>query len=311
MSQPAANQIEEEGSTYVTQIEQPCAAGADGRDSVKDNNMDTGINPKKRKEKGGAEKLAKRYGNVYSLFIGPRPVVVINGLQALKEALINKADDFSGRPQDQMVNHAVVVKANAPGVVLADYNPAWKQQRRFGLMTLRNLGLGKHSMEQRILGEIHRMTKILEQSVGMSQEPRVLSSSPHIWAGLLISSSEACDCKYGCAILEELDYLCNLIGLQEGHRSVGAQHPSGSYAGQRRTQTGMQAVEAPWRRIQSPEHCRPAVEGNLRCRQSVVSGPDPDEEEPPLLGGHQLGGPDCYQQTRPRSGWRDSGEARL
>ena len=22
------------------------------------------------------------------------------------------------------------------------------------------------------------------------------------------------DCKYGCAILEELDYLCNLIGLQ-------------------------------------------------------------------------------------------------
>ncbi|XP_078024362.1 cytochrome P450 2D15-like [Epinephelus lanceolatus] len=120
------------------------------------------------------ERLAKRYGNVYSLFIGPRPVVVINGLQALKEALINKADDFSGRPQDQMVNHAVVVKANAPGVVLADYNPAWKQQRRFGLMTLRNLGLGKHSMEQRILGEIHRITKILEQSVGKTMNPNML-----------------------------------------------------------------------------------------------------------------------------------------
>ncbi len=54
--------------------------------------------------------LAKRYGNVYSLFIGHRPVVIVNGLQALKEALVNKAADFSGRPQDLMINHAVQVK---------------------------------------------------------------------------------------------------------------------------------------------------------------------------------------------------------
>ncbi|TMS06037.1 Cytochrome P450 2D10 [Larimichthys crocea] len=113
------------------------------------------------------EKLAKRYGNVYSLFIGPRPVVVLNGLQAMKEALVNKAADFSGRPQDLMVNHAVIVKAHAPGVVLADYNPAWKEQRRFGLMTLRNFGLGKHSMEQNILGQTRRIIKVLEQSVDL------------------------------------------------------------------------------------------------------------------------------------------------
>ncbi|GLD48133.1 cytochrome P450 2D15-like protein, partial [Lates japonicus] len=60
------------------------------------------------------ERLAKRYGNVYSLFIGPRPAVVINGLQALKEALVNKAADFSGRPQDLMVNRAVQVKDDGP-----------------------------------------------------------------------------------------------------------------------------------------------------------------------------------------------------
>ncbi|TKS73756.1 Cytochrome P450 2D15 [Collichthys lucidus] len=120
------------------------------------------------------EKLAKRYGNVYSLFIGPRPVVVLNGLQAMKEALVNKAADFSGRPQDLMVNHAVIVKAHAPGVVLADYNPAWKEQRRFGLMTLRNFGLGKHSMEQNILGQTRRIIKVLEQSVGESMNPKLL-----------------------------------------------------------------------------------------------------------------------------------------
>lgn len=54
--------------------------------------------------------LAKHYGNVYSIYIGPRPAVVINGVQALKEAFVTKAADFSGRPRDLMVTHAVIVK---------------------------------------------------------------------------------------------------------------------------------------------------------------------------------------------------------
>ncbi|KAK2841901.1 hypothetical protein Q5P01_012101 [Channa striata] len=114
------------------------------------------------------QRLAKRYGNVYTLFMGPRPMVVISGVQAIKEALVNKAADFSGRPQGLMMNHALQVKA--PGVVLADYGSAWKEQRRFGLMALRNFGLGKQVMEHRILGEIHRITQLLEQSVGKSTD---------------------------------------------------------------------------------------------------------------------------------------------
>ncbi|XP_010777387.1 cytochrome P450 2D15-like, partial [Notothenia coriiceps] len=118
--------------------------------------------------------LAKRYGNVYSIFIGKRPAVVINGLQALKEALVTKAADFSGRSQDLMVNHVVLVKANAQGVILADYNAAWKEQRRFGLMTLRNFGLGKQTMEQNILRETDCITQLIEQSVGKIMNPQLL-----------------------------------------------------------------------------------------------------------------------------------------
>ncbi|XP_029289156.1 LOW QUALITY PROTEIN: cytochrome P450 2D15-like [Cottoperca gobio] len=119
------------------------------------------------------ERLAKRYGNVYSIFLGSRPAVVINGLQAFKEALVNKAADFSGRPQDLMVNHAVQVKGTDQ-VILADYNPGWRQQRRFGIMTLRNFGMGKQSMEQIILGEIHRIIQQFEQSVGNTINPHRL-----------------------------------------------------------------------------------------------------------------------------------------
>lgn len=51
-----------------------------------------------------SSQLAKSYGNVYSLFIGPKPVVIINGVKAMKEAMVTKAIDFAGRPQDLFIN---------------------------------------------------------------------------------------------------------------------------------------------------------------------------------------------------------------
>uniref|UniRef100_A0A672YDF0 Cytochrome P450, family 2, subfamily X, polypeptide 9 n=1 Tax=Sphaeramia orbicularis TaxID=375764 RepID=A0A672YDF0_9TELE len=102
--------------------------------------------------------LSKQYGNVHSLFIGSRPAVVLHGFKAIKEALVNKGNDFSGRAQDLMVNHAI----HPIGVVLADYSSSWRERRRFGLMTLRNYGLGKDSMEQRILGEVNTLIKLMD-----------------------------------------------------------------------------------------------------------------------------------------------------
>lgn len=52
-------------------------------------------------------------------------------------------------------------------MILADYGAGWREHRRFALMTLRNFGLGKQSMEQRILGEMQHTVETLEKSVGM------------------------------------------------------------------------------------------------------------------------------------------------
>ncbi|KAJ0029289.1 hypothetical protein NQD34_004286 [Periophthalmus magnuspinnatus] len=53
---------------------------------------------------GYLEMLRRTYRNVYSLYMGPRVAVVVSGTQALKEALVNKAVDFAGRPQDLFMN---------------------------------------------------------------------------------------------------------------------------------------------------------------------------------------------------------------
>lgn len=55
-------------------------------------------------------------------------------------------------------------------MVLADYGASWRDHRRFALMTMRNFGLGKQSMEQRILGEIQYTMETLEKSVGTPSE---------------------------------------------------------------------------------------------------------------------------------------------
>ncbi|KAJ8280658.1 hypothetical protein GJAV_G00057430 [Gymnothorax javanicus] len=118
------------------------------------------------------KKLSQRYGNVFSMYFGRRPIVVLNGVQAMKEALVTQSVQFGGRPQDILANHLTEGK----GVALAD-GPLWKEHRRFALMTLRNFGLGKRSMEERILGEISYMTSYLEKNavlVGEAIDPQIL-----------------------------------------------------------------------------------------------------------------------------------------
>ena len=50
---------------------------------------------------------------------------------------------------------------------MADYSPRWREHRRFALMTLRNFGMGKNSMEDRIYGEIQYIMDTLENNNGM------------------------------------------------------------------------------------------------------------------------------------------------
>lgn len=38
--------------------------------------------------------------------------MILNGLESMKEALVTKAADFAGRPQDLMINHVTEGKGN-------------------------------------------------------------------------------------------------------------------------------------------------------------------------------------------------------
>ncbi|XP_072200331.1 cytochrome P450 2J4-like [Excalfactoria chinensis] len=108
-------------------------------------------------------KLAKTYGNVYTLWFGWTPVVVLNGFQAMKDGMTTHPEDVSGR----LVSPFFKAMAKGKGIMLATGH-TWKQQRRFALKTLRNLGLGKRGLEQRVQEEAHHM---LEFFASLKEKP--------------------------------------------------------------------------------------------------------------------------------------------
>ncbi|XP_051470569.1 cytochrome P450 2K1-like isoform X1 [Apus apus] len=92
--------------------------------------------------------LSKIYGPVFSVQMGLRKIVVISGYEMVKEALVNQADAFAERPKIPIFED--LTKGN--GVVFA-HGENWKVMRRFTLTTLRDFGMGKRAIEDRIVEE--------------------------------------------------------------------------------------------------------------------------------------------------------------
>ncbi|XP_051016035.1 cytochrome P450 2D4-like [Acomys russatus] len=100
----------------------------------------------------GFQKLRCRFGDLFSLQLAFEPVVVLNGVTALREALVKYSEDTSDRPPLHF-NDQLGFGPRSQGVVLAEYGAAWRQQRHFSVSTFRHFGLGKKSLEQWVTEE--------------------------------------------------------------------------------------------------------------------------------------------------------------
>uniref|UniRef100_A0A8C5SM92 Uncharacterized protein n=1 Tax=Laticauda laticaudata TaxID=8630 RepID=A0A8C5SM92_LATLA len=113
------------------------------------------------------------YGPVFTVFLGLQRVVVLCGYQAVKEALVDQAEEFSGRGQlpafSKDFNHHVTLL----GIVFAN-GQRWQQLRRFSLTTLRNFGMGKRSIEERIQEEAQCLVEELRKAEGTPFDPTFL-----------------------------------------------------------------------------------------------------------------------------------------
>ncbi|XP_051063297.1 cytochrome P450 2A3 [Phodopus roborovskii] len=94
-------------------------------------------------------KISERYGPVFTIHLGPsRRIVVLCGQEAVKEALVDQAEEFGGRGDQATFNWLF----KGYGVVFGNAERA-KQLRRFSIATLRDFGVGKRGIEERIQEE--------------------------------------------------------------------------------------------------------------------------------------------------------------
>uniref|UniRef100_A0A8C9KGL2 Cytochrome P450 n=1 Tax=Panthera tigris altaica TaxID=74533 RepID=A0A8C9KGL2_PANTA len=114
-------------------------------------------------------KLAESYGPVFTVYFGIKPTVVIYGYEAVKEALIDQSEVFSGRGPFPVLDKSI----QGLGIIFSN-GEQWKQVRRFSLMVLRNMGMGKKSIEDRIQEEALYLVEALTKTNASPCDPTFL-----------------------------------------------------------------------------------------------------------------------------------------
>nr|XP_033791784.1 cytochrome P450 2K6-like [Geotrypetes seraphini] len=92
--------------------------------------------------------LSKIYGPVFCIQMGMKKMVVLAGYETVKEALVTHADEFGGR-----ANVPIFDEMNKGHGIIFARGDNWKVMRRFTLTTLRDFGMGKRTIEDKIIEE--------------------------------------------------------------------------------------------------------------------------------------------------------------
>uniref|UniRef100_A0A673IIB5 Cytochrome P450, family 2, subfamily X, polypeptide 10.2 n=1 Tax=Sinocyclocheilus rhinocerous TaxID=307959 RepID=A0A673IIB5_9TELE len=141
--------------------------------------------------------------------VSTSPAVVLTGQKMIRQALITQAAEFAGRSDNMMISHVT----NSKGVIMANYGESWREHRRCALTTLRNFGLGKRSMEQRILEEVKYICSHLEESAGKSIDPEHLyhQAASNIIASIIFGSRFTYKDEYFQTLITNIEKLTKIV----------------------------------------------------------------------------------------------------
>ncbi|XP_073442579.1 cytochrome P450 2C5-like [Dendrobates tinctorius] len=105
--------------------------------------------------------MSKKYGPIFTVYLGAQRLVILCGYDTVKDALINHAEEFAGRPCTAMGSKI----SNEHGILFSN-GENWKVMRRFTLSTLRDYGMGRKDIENKITEECDCLLQIFRSYGG-------------------------------------------------------------------------------------------------------------------------------------------------
>uniref|UniRef100_W5KHW2 Uncharacterized protein n=1 Tax=Astyanax mexicanus TaxID=7994 RepID=W5KHW2_ASTMX len=149
-----------------------------------------------------------KYGEMCSMYLGRKPTIVLNSVQIAKEAFVQNGAVFSGRPSLPLIRWI-----NKGYIIGATYGHSWRQQRRFALHTLRDFGLGKKSVEERVAEEARYLIKeMLKQEKPFYPIHPIMNSVSNIICSIVFGDRFDYDDKYFAELLAILNENIRLAG---------------------------------------------------------------------------------------------------
>ncbi|XP_044302426.1 cytochrome P450 1A1-like [Varanus komodoensis] len=123
--------------------------------------------------------MRKKYGDVFQIKLGMVPVVVVNGLSAVKQVLLRDGENFAGRPD----MHTFSFFANGESLSFSvKYGESWKLQKKIASKALRSLSKSEATsstcsclLEEHVCSEASELVKTLvELSKSGSFDPATI-----------------------------------------------------------------------------------------------------------------------------------------
>lgn len=87
-----------------------------------------------------ATEWSSAYGDVFTLWMGERPMVVLNSYAVIREAFVDRRHEFSGRFPTKM---GALQIQNDHDIIFEDYNPRWKALRKVALLAVRKYAVSE------------------------------------------------------------------------------------------------------------------------------------------------------------------------
>ncbi|XP_070556060.1 cytochrome P450 1A1-like isoform X2 [Ptychodera flava] len=113
--------------------------------------------------------FAKTYGDIFTLKIGMQCIVVLNKIELVREALLEKQDEFSGRPWIYTMN---LLSEGDQNIINGDFSKKWKVLRKVGHQAVRNYANG-YTLEKIVTQEAFpRIKKAVVDKNGEPFDPK-------------------------------------------------------------------------------------------------------------------------------------------